>query len=137
MPKEFLDTNILVYANDRAAEEKQNAAISLIKGLISSGSGVLSTQVQMEYAAVAKGKLGQPREAITRQLFVLERLEVVAVSGEIVRNGLELSEAFGVSFWDAVILAAAHAARCETLWSEDFQHDRLYGSVRVRNLFLA
>jgi predicted nucleic acid-binding protein len=137
MPKEFLDTNILVYANDRATEEKQKAAISLVKGLISSGSGVLSTQVQMEYAAVAAGKLGQPREAITRQLFLLERLEVVSVSGEIIRNGLELSETFGVSFWDAVILAAAHTARCETLWSEDFQHDRLYGSVRVRNPFLA
>lgn len=136
MPKEFLDTNILIYANDRAAQEKQNAAISLVKGLIRSGSGVLSTQVQMEYAAVAAGKLGQPREAITRQLFVLERLEVVSVSGEIIRNGLELSEAFGVSFWDAVILAAAHAARCETLWSEDFQPDRLHGSVRVRNPFL-
>ncbi len=136
MPKEFLDTNILVYANDRAAHEKQNAAISLVKGLISSGSGVLSTQVQMEYAAVATGKLGQPREAITRQLFVLERLEVVPVSGEIVRNGLEFSETFGVSFWDAVILAAAHAARCETLWSEDFEHNRLYGSVRVRNPFI-
>jgi len=137
MPKEFLDTNILVYANDRGAEEKQNVAISLVKGLVRSGSGVLSTQVQMEYAAVATGKLRQSRDAITRQLFVLERLEVVAVSGEIIRNGLELSEAFDVSFWDAAILAAALAARCETVWSEDFQHDQLYGSVRVRNPFLA
>ncbi|MFP4430396.1 MAG: PIN domain-containing protein [Spirochaetaceae bacterium] len=137
MPKEFLDTSILVYANDRAAKEKQNVAISLVKGLIRSGGGVLSTQVQMEYAAVATGKLGQPREAITRQLFVLERLEVVAVSGETVRNGLELAEAFDVSFRNALVLAAAHAARCEILWSEDFQHDRLYGAVRVRNPFLA
>ncbi len=89
----------------------------------------------MEYAAVASNRLGQPRDAVTRQTFLLERLEVVTVSPEIVRNGLEFAAQYRLSFWDGVILAAAHAARCELLYSEDFSAGRRYAGIEVRNPF--
>jgi len=135
MAKEFLDTNIVVYANDSADTAKQSVAIELVARLMRSGDGVISTQVQMEYAAVAAGKLGQPRSAVERQLVLLERLEIVQVNGRLIREGFELSETFGVSFWDGVILAAATAARCEVLWSEDLSSGRKYGGVEVRSPF--
>jgi predicted nucleic acid-binding protein len=135
MAKEFLDTNIVVYANDAADAAKQTTAIELVARLMKSGSGVISTQVQMEYAAVAVGKLGQPRSAVERQLVLLERFEVVGVNGRLIREGLELSETFQVSFWDGVIVAAAIASRCEVLWSEDLSSGRKYGGVEVRSPF--
>ncbi len=84
MKKEFIDTNIVVYANDAADPRKQDRAIELIRRLIETGNGVVSSQVLVEYTAVATGKLGQPHEAVTRQLFNLERLEVVLVNGTLI-----------------------------------------------------
>ena len=133
--KTFIDTNVIVYANDRADIAKQDRAVSVVSSLIESGTGVVSTQVLMEYAAVATRKLGQPRAAITRQTVVLERLEVVAVSGAMLRDGLAISERYRISFWDGVIIAAAVAARCSEIVSEDFSRDVTYHGVRVTNPF--
>lgn len=133
--KTFIDTNVIVYANDRADIAKQDRAVTVVSSLIESGTGVVSTQVLMEYAAVATRKLGQSRAAITRQMIVLERLEVVAVSGAIIRDGLAISERYRISLWDGVIIAAAAAARCSEILSEDFGRDVTYHGVRVTNPF--
>lgn len=135
MAKAFLDTNIIVYANDRADEFKQDRALAVVTEHLKNGSGVISTQVLMEYTAVAAGKLGQTRDAVARQTVILERLEVVTVSGGLIRDGYQMAEDFDLSLWDGVILAAATAARCETLLSEDFAHNRRYGGVTVVNPF--
>ena len=135
MSKQFIDTNIIVYANDAADPAKQKRAIEVVASLMRSGEGVISTQVLMEYAAVAVSKLGQPVGAIDRQLFLLERLEIVQVTRELIQQGLDLSESFRLSFWDGVILAAAVAARCDVLLSEDFSAGRKYAGVEVKNPF--
>jgi predicted nucleic acid-binding protein len=135
MSKQFIDTNIIVYANDAADPAKQKRAIEVVASLMRSGEGVISTQVLMEYAAVAVSKLGQPVGAIDRQLFLLERLEIVQVTRELIQQGLDLSESFRLSFWDGVILAAAVAARCDVLLSEDLSAGRKYAGVAVRNPF--
>jgi predicted nucleic acid-binding protein len=134
--KEFIDTNIVVYANDAADLRKQGLAIGLIRRLIETGIGVVSTQVMMEYAAVATRKLGQPRDAVTRQLLNLERLEVVLLTGTLIRNGLEQAASLPVSFWDSVIISAAQSARCDCIWSEDLSEGRFYAGVEIRNPFL-
>ena len=136
MKKEFIDTNIVVYANDAADTQKQTRSIDLIRRLIETGGGVISTQVLMEYAAVATRKLGQPREAVTRQLFNLERLEVVLVNGTLIRNGMEQVAALSASFWDSVIISAAQSARCDCIWSEDLSNRQIYAGVEIRNPFL-
>ena len=135
MSKAFIDTNVVVYANDAADTAKQNTAISLITRALTGSWGVVSTQVMMEYVAVASNRLGQPRDAVTRQTFVLERLEVVPVSPEIIRNGLEFAAQYQLSFPDGVILAAAHAGRCDVLYSEDFAAGRRYAGIEARNPF--
>jgi predicted nucleic acid-binding protein len=117
--KTFLDTNIFVYANDRRDEAKQRKAISTVSRALRESSGVVSTQVLMEYAAVAITKLGQARAAVARQLLAMERLEVHPVDGLLVRSALDLMAAYSLSFWDAAIVAAAQAARCEVILSDD------------------
>lgn len=133
--KTFVDTNVVVYANDRADEQKQERALAVVTDLMRSGRGVISTQVLMEYTAVAFRKLGQPREAVTRQTLVLERLEVVGVTGELIRTGHQLAEEHGLSFWDGVIVAAAAVARCDRIVSENFEGERRYAGMVVVNPF--
>lgn len=133
--KSFIDTNIVVYANDRSDPDKQARSISVVEKLIRSGGGVISTQVLMEYTAVAVRKLGQTRDAIARQTGILEKLEVVLVTGELIRTGHQLAEEHQISIWDGVILAAASMARCDRIISEDFDPARRYAGIPVVNPF--
>jgi predicted nucleic acid-binding protein len=133
--KAFIDTNLFVYANDRRDLDKQRTAIDVVGHAIRSSSGVISTQVLMEYAAVAVSKLRQERAAVVRQLLSMERLEVLSVDGGLVRSALALMAAYALSFWDATIVAAAQASHCDVLLSEDLSHGMGFGAVTVRNPF--
>lgn len=135
MSKAFLDTNILVYANDARDPDKQAKAIDLVAQAMREGTGVISTQVMQEYAVVAAGKLHQDLDVILRQLYLLESLEVIQITPALVRRSLELQFRYQVDFWDAGILAAAESANCEVLWSEDLNPGQLYANVRVENPF--
>jgi predicted nucleic acid-binding protein len=136
MGKSFIDTNVIVYANDAADADKQGRAVEVVRELLESGGGVISTQVLMEYAAVATHKLGQSRAAVSRQIVNLERMEVVPVGAELIREGLEMAESHTLSSWDGVIIAAAAAAQCTEIISEGFSHGTRLAGVRVRNPFL-
>lgn len=136
MSKSFIDTNVVVYANDRADPAKQEQAIECITAHLRDRTGVISTQVLMEYAAVASTKLNQEPDSVHRQLQLLDRLEVVQVNRSLIEQGLDLRSAFTLSFWDGVILAAAVASRCDTLISEDFTSGRAYAGIRVENPFV-
>jgi predicted nucleic acid-binding protein len=133
--KTFLDTNIFVYANDSRDRIKQRKAIDAVSRALRESNGVVSSQVLMEYAAVAIGKLGQERAAVFRQLMAMERFEVHPVDGVLVRSALDLMGAYSLSFWDAAIIAAAQASRCAVLLSEGLGHDVMFGPVTVRNPF--
>jgi predicted nucleic acid-binding protein len=133
--KVFLDTNIFVYANDGRDAAKQGQAIALVTRALREANGVVSTQVLMEYAAVAMAKLRQARPAVIRQLLAMERLEVQPVDGDLVRSALDLMAAYSLSFWDAAIVAAAQASHSGVLFSEDLGHEMMLGPVRVRNPF--
>ena len=137
MNKVFLDTNLIVYANDTRDAQKQARAIELITTAMREGTGVISTQVMQEYAVVAAGKLRQDPDTILRQLLLLETLEVVQITPALIRRALELQFRYQIDYWDAGILAAAEHARCHLLWSEDLNPGQLYATVRVENPFAA
>ena len=62
MEKIFLDTNIIIYANDERDKVKQDKALQLITNLMKTNNGTISTQVLQEYASVALRKLHQKHE---------------------------------------------------------------------------
>jgi predicted nucleic acid-binding protein len=132
----FLDTNVIVYANDATDPEKQAKALDLVCGLLESGEGVISTQVLSEYAAVALAKLGQAEAVVIHQLHYLESMTVAPVQGDTVRRAVEISRLYGTSFWDSQIIAAAEAAGCQTLLSEDLNPGQHYAQVICRNPFV-
>jgi len=134
--KRFLDTNVIVCANDVRLPEKQARAIEVVTRAIRDGSGVISTQVMQEYAVVAGSKLHQDPDTILRQLLLLESLEVVLITPALIRRGLELQFRYQIDYWDASILAAAEHAQCSVLLTEDLNPGQLYANVRIENPFL-
>lgn len=136
MSKYFIDTNVLIYANDQRDPAKQKTAAHLVTRLMISGEGVLSTQVLQEYANVALHKLGQRQEVVLRQLHLLEKLEVVCQSPVMIRRAVEIQKTYGINFWDACIVANAESAECDTIYSEDLNTGQYYSGMRIENPFV-
>jgi len=131
MAGSFLDTNVLAYLASADSAKARRAEQVLAEG------GTISVQVLNELANVARRKMGLSW-AETRGLLAPLRalLAVKPLTVETHELGLEVAERYGLSLYDAMIVAAALQAGCETLWSEDMQHGLVVeGRLRVTNPF--
>jgi len=135
MTRYFIDTNIIVYANDARDKAKQARALELVAGHMKSGTGVISTQVLQEYAHVALNKLYQRQDVVLRQLVLLEAFNVIQQSPTLIRRGVEVKAAYQISFWDACIIAAAEYAKCSVILSEDMNAGQFYSGIAMQNPF--
>lgn len=131
----FVDTNILMYAHDKAAGEKHERAKSLVEGLWRDRTGVVSTQVLQELAVNLRRKAARSLDAKTTREIVADYLtwQVVVNGGESILEALDLEARFQISFWDALVVQAAQASGAEILYSEDLSDGQTYGTVRVIN----
>lgn len=136
--KSFVDTNVLIYAHDRSAGVKHQRAAALVEQLWLSNDGVLSTQVLQEFCVNVRRKLARPMSSddTERVLQQYQHWDVVINRPASVIEAMALEARYALSFWDALILSAAHAAGAATLFSEDFSHGQLYGSTQAINPFL-
>lgn len=135
MKRYFIDTNIIVCANDMRDEVKQLRAIKVVQDLIRHQAGALSTQVLQEYASVALTKLKQDSDVVLRQLKLLEHLILGPLTGRTTRRAVEISVGYRISFWDANIVAAAEFAECDSILSEDLNPGQFYAGIEVVNPF--
>ena len=135
--RSFIDTNVLIYAEASDAPDKQRAALALLKSLFEESTGVLSTQVLQEYCNVALKKLKLPAQHVRAQLELYEQFDVVQVTPAIIRAGLDLHQTRSVAFFDAIVLASAHAAGCSIVWTEDMNTSEMVNGVRIANPFAA
>ena len=133
--KHFVDTAILMYAHDTAAGDKHRRARALIEELWENRSGVVSTQILQELAVNLRRKAKKPLDAKATREVVSDYLtwQVVVNTGESILEALELEARYQVSFWDALVIQAAHNAGAEILYSEDLSDGQRYGTVRVKN----
>lgn len=136
MKKHFIDTNIIVYANDTADIAKQKVAISFITDSIKNKNGVISLQVLQEYANIALNKLNQEPNIVIRQIKILEMLDIVEPDLEHIKRAVEIKSAYKTSFLDAGIIAAAEKAGCDMIISEDFSSNQFYAGLKAVNLFV-
>ncbi|MBZ5609123.1 MAG: PIN domain-containing protein [Acidobacteriia bacterium] len=131
----FLDTNVLVYAAVGTGKDapKRKRALELIE---SEDFGT-SAQVLQEFFVTVVKKAARPLSAAV----ALEWIEQLAsfpcqtIDHQLVRIAIEQSERFGISYWDAAILAAAEALGAHTVFSEDLNDGQRYGKLRVVNPF--
>jgi predicted nucleic acid-binding protein len=132
----FVDTNVLVYAVDDRDPAKQAAAHRLIAGFTREGT-VLSTQVLLEYYATVTRKLPTPasEELAAAEVAKLAQLTVIPATQALVVAGIVASQRWQFSIWDGLIVAAAQAAGCRRLLSEDLTDGQQLDAVRVENPF--
>lgn len=135
--RSFIDTNILIYAEASDAPLKQRAALDLLKQLYEGGDGVLSTQVLQEYCNVSLKKLKLSAQHVRAQLDLYEQFEVIQVTPQIIRAGLDLHQTRSVAFYDAIVLATAQIAGCSVVFTEDMNAGEVIGGVRIVNPFTA
>lgn len=133
----FVDTNVLVYAHDRSAEEKHKRAARIVEELWESGRGVISTQVLQELCVALRKKTRPPLASgeIRAVLQDFARWRVIVNTAESALEALELELRYRINYWDALILSAAEQGGCEVLYSEDMSAGQHYGSVLVLNPF--
>ena len=67
---------------------------------------------------------------------VLNSIEVVNQTPQIVSRAVEIKSLYCISLQDAMIVAAAEKSRCGELLSEDLNDRQVYAGVRVRNPFM-
>lgn len=134
----FVDTNILLYAFDAAAGVKSDIATARLSALCNEQSGVLRLQVLNEFFANAMRKL--PGSSIGWAREVVREYGVwlgLAPEFDTTSRAIELVESVRLSFWDALIAAAAIENGATTLLSEDLNHQQVIAGVRIENPFLA
>lgn len=136
MSRVFIDTNVLLYAEDEDSGAKRDRARKRLSDLIRKGNAVLSTQVLQEFFAIAVRKLGLQVEEARARIELLARLEIVVVRPPLIMAAIDLHRLHKMSFWDALIVKAASAAGCTRLLSEDLSHGQVLDGVRVENPFL-
>jgi len=127
----FFDTNVVLYLLS-ADVAKANRAEELI-----ALGGTLSVQVLNEFVAVASRKLRMPWSEIRDVLSQIRRVcAIEPITLETHDRALHIAERYGLSIYDALIVAAALLAGCKTLHSEDMQDGQVIeGTLRIRNPF--
>ena len=133
----FVDTNVFVYRHDSSDPSKQACAEQWIRLLAHSRSGRLSFQVLQElYVTLThERRLNFGRSQAQEIVKVLATWQPVAADLAMLKRAWVLQDRFPLSWWDALIIAAAQTCECKVLLTEDLQHGQEFGAVRVVNPF--
>jgi predicted nucleic acid-binding protein len=139
----LVDTNVLVYRHDARSPAKRAVATRLLRKGIESGEARLAHQAIVEFVAAttrpitpAGRPLLEPRDAREEAESLLAQFPILYPNEPILRLALRGAAAYGLSWFDAHMWAYAEFTGLSEIFSEDFQHDRVYGTVRAVNPFL-
>lgn len=138
----LVDTNILVYRIDPRSPDKQRRATAVLRGGLADGIIRVPHQAIIEFvAAVTRprrsgGPLLSVADALHEAEEMVTQLPVLYPNEAVVRLALRGAAAYRLSWFDAHLWAYAEHYGLAELWSEDFQHDRMYGTVRAVNPLL-
>ncbi len=138
----LIDTNILIYRFDERSPQKQQAAITILRDGLLADSVVIPHQAIVEFLAVVtrplRGRIAllTPEEARQEADEFLSDFIVLYPSESLLRTAMRLWARHRLNWYDAHLLAYAEEHGLSEVVSEDFQHDRFYGSVRAVNPFV-
>jgi predicted nucleic acid-binding protein len=135
--REFVDANILVYAFDTSAGDKQTRAKDLLGRLWRDCTGCLSVQVLQEFFVTVTKKVPKPLtvDEASDRIREFAAWRVFSPKAEDVLAAIALRKRAKLSFWDAMIVESAHQLGCTTLWTEDLTDGQTLHGVRIRNPF--
>jgi predicted nucleic acid-binding protein len=131
----FVDTNVLIYALDEADPQKHTIARAWRAELWKSRAGRISYQVLQEFYANVRQKWPSATEGARAEIRDLLTWRPVSISAELLELGWKIQDRCQLSFWDAMIVAAAKACSCQYLLTEDLQAGQDLEGVIVVNPF--
>jgi predicted nucleic acid-binding protein len=132
----FIDTNVLLYAQltDQANIQKQRVALEILKR----PDCVLSVQVMQEFYVQAT-RISRPggigHDKAIGFIRVLSRFKVQDLTMDVLNNAFDITSRYRFSYWDSAIIAAALAAKCDTLFTEDLHHGQVIDGLKIVNPF--
>jgi len=132
----FIDTNILLYSISRDPAEARKRAIAI--ALLEADDMALSVQVLQEfYVQATRATRPDPlaNDIAVGLVRSWLRFKVQDITLPIMLGALDIKMAYGLSYWDAAIVAAARALGCRELLSEDMSHGREVEGVTINNPF--
>lgn len=131
----FLDTNVIAYAFDRKAEQKRKRALEL---MALESPWVISWQIVQEFCSVALHRFSIPLD----HEFLGDYLEMILLphckvmpGASLYRQAVQIHRDTQYRYYDSLVVAAALAAGASVLYSEDLQHGRMIGNLRIVNPF--
>lgn len=137
----LVDTNILVYRHDPRFPAKQMKAVKLLRDGLANGEARIPHQAIIELVAATTRPLRGGTSLLTADDArreaeeLLNRFPVLYPSEPLVRLALRAVAAYHLSWFDAHLWSYAEHYGLPTLYSEDFQSGRVYGTVRVVDPF--
>ena len=137
--RQFVDTNVLVYAHDVTADDKHTRARQLVADLWTNGNGCLSIQVLQEFYVTVTRKVQRPLDPDIARQHVEDLGQWLVHSptiGDVV-EAIQLHQRAQLSFWDAMVLTSARKLNCGVLWSEDLSESQSFAGITVKSPFIA
>jgi len=137
----LVDTNILVYRFDSRFPAKQKRATALLRQGIMDESLVVPHQALIEFVAVVTRPIVERKplldiEDAHREVEdMLAQFPIIYPTENTLRTALRGAALYQIPWFDAHLWAYADEHRLDTLWSEDFEHGRLYGRVKIIDPF--
>jgi predicted nucleic acid-binding protein len=133
----FVDTNVLLYAQDPREPDKQRAAAAWLTHCWTRRCGRLSTQVLNElYVNLRKAAPGMSLTAARAVVVRYRAWQPWVVDDATVDRAWRLQDRFPLHFWDALMVAAALELGCAVLLTEDLQHRMQVDQLSIVNPFL-
>ncbi len=133
----FVDANVLVYARDAGEARRQPLAQAWLEWLWAEQLGRTGMQVLSEYYVTVTRKLkpGLPEEQAWDDVEALMQWQPQPVDHATMQRARTIQSRHRLSWWDALVVAAAREQGCAVLLTEDLQEGALIDGVRIRNPF--
>jgi predicted nucleic acid-binding protein len=138
----LIDTNILVYVFDPSDRRKQQMAVELLERGLAEDSVRIPHQAIVEFVAAVTRPRGRERPLLSKLAAYREAEELLSQfvilypEDALLRTALRGAAAYQLGWFDAHMWAYAEHYGLTELFTEDFEHGRLYGTVRAVNPFL-
>ena len=132
----FVDSNVFIYAVDKAVSAKQKKARGIVADVFADGSAYrVSSQVLAEFSSVAVRKLGISAPILLALLAEMGKIAHVAIDNALVSRAVEIQGIYGIQYYDAQIVAAAERLGCDSILTEDLNDGQMYCGITALNPF--
>jgi predicted nucleic acid-binding protein len=134
--RNFVDTNVLIYAHDVDAGAKHEVAKGVLHELWDQRTGVLSMQVLQEFYVNVTCKIASPLPKDRARLVVNSyAIWCIETTPAEITAAFRIEDESKIGFWDALIVASAAKCGAVRILSEDLNAQQVIAGIRIENPF--